>query len=79
MPLQRLFENDHPLVGLAGVAERPGLKPKQTKVVGMVGGCGSREIHGGAVPLRGDVGLHQIAGDRRVFRRQVARLLERGN
>ena len=77
--LHRLFEQGNALLGLAREAKGAGLEAQQAQIVGMIRGGGPGHVDSRSVFLRGDVGLDEIAGHRRVLRRQTTGLFKRGD
>ena len=74
--LHRLFEDGDSLIRLAVEPQRPRVQPREPQVVRVLLERRLRDVGGGAVLLRGQVRVDQVAGDRWIARRQLARFLE---
>ena len=69
-----------PCIGLAVLAQRLRLEPRQPQIVrDAAPSAAFARVDGRAVFFRRDVGFDQVAGDRRVARRQLARFFEGGD
>ena len=79
MLLDRGFEQRDALIGFAALLQRLRLEPRQPEVARVVASPALATSIAARVFLGRDVRLRQIAGDRRVFWRELARILERRN